>query len=448
MRAKNENERIACRYMLWLFVLLLASAAASANDRPLSITGATMGTTYSVKIGTASPGLDPLSGVVTENGRSSIDVLHELIDERLAEIDQRMSTYKVDSEVTIFNSSKSEDWFPVSAETATVVNRALEISAQTNGAFDITVGPLVRLWNFGAGSKANPTVPTGTEIERTQSQTGYSNLDVRLEPPALRKRIPTLEIDLSGIGKGYAVDQIASLLETHRISDYLVEIGGEIRVSGQPAHRSGQANWSLGIEAPRSDTRSVSQVLALTNQAMASSGDYRNFFEVDGVRYSHTIDPRTGRPVQHQFAASTILASDCATADALATAILVMGPNAMEFCNSNGVPALLFERTADLRSISFNSHTSDVFPVDQLRSLSESTAPDFAHILAASIIVIGIAIVGMGIGVIFRNRCIKGSCGGMEGLTDEHGRPLCEGCSNPSPECTNDPTLQQQQPAN
>lgn len=180
---------------------------------------------------------------------------------------------------------------------------------------------------------------------------------------------------------------------------------------------------------------------------MASSGDYRNFFEADGVRYSHTIDPRTGRPIQHALAAATVVSSDCATADALATALLVMGDDAETFAERYKIRSLLFEHDGTHHGQFTISRSSTFPPVVASVAVASSSGPAAAtsywRLLAASIIVIGIALIAMAVGVIFSNRCVKGSCGGMEGLTDEHGRPLCEGCSNPSEECTTDPTLRE-----
>ncbi|MFC1757992.1 FAD:protein FMN transferase [Planctomycetota bacterium] len=416
----------------------------------VEFSGSIMGTTYSIKIGTGTVGIQPLDPISSPTIDSPRAYLGSQIEARLTGIDQQMSTYKDDSDVSRFNQSPANEWFTVPTETAIVVRKALAISKQTNGAFDITVGPLVRLWSFGPGSDFARTVPSDSEIKKAKSKTGYANIEVRMEPPALRKTIDSLEVDLSGIAKGYAVDEVANLLASENITDYLVEIGGEIRTSGQrAAGKSTDSRWTVGIESPQSDRRTIDKVLTLSNSSIASSGDYRNFFEIDGVRYSHTIDPRTGRPVQHAIAAVTILSEDCATADALATALLVMGNDAKTYAEQSNIQALFFERTSTEQTNTsgnrFATHRSSTFPpIESLTAITPAhravPATSYWRMLAASVIIIGIALIAMAIGVIFGNRCIKGSCGGMEGLTDEHGRPLCEGCSTPSAECTTDPS--------
>ncbi len=435
---------VAYSVCVWISTSFVAALAAE----PIAISGVTMGTSYSVKIGSSVAGSRPLESVDAPSKVAPYEHLQNRIRDRLAEIDQRMSTYRDDSEVTRFNRSPANEWFTVSAETAQVVQKAMEVSEQTAGAFDITVGPLVRLWNFGPSSQQQRTVPSDSAIEQAKTLTGYSHLGVRLTPPALRKAIDALEIDLSGIAKGYAVDQVAIVLESEGISNYLVEIGGEIRTSGQRSMGdSAEHQWIVGIESPQSDKRAIATTLALKDAAMASSGDYRNFFEVDGVRYSHTIDPRTGRPIQHSLAAATVVSSDCATADALATALLVMGDDAETFAERYQIRSLFFAHDGTHHG-QFTTSRSTTFPpvvasVAMASSSGPAAATSYWRLLAASIIVIGIALIAMAVGVIFSNRCVKGSCGGMEGLTDEHGRPLCEGCSNPSEECTTDPTLRE-----
>jgi thiamine biosynthesis lipoprotein len=271
---------------------------------------------------------------------------------------------------------------------------------------------------------------------------GYEKLEVRIDPPALRKTMDQVEIDLSAIAKGYAVDQAAQVLFANDVHNFLVEIGGEIRCAG---NRSPGENWLIGIETPRSDRRSATTFLSLGDASIASSGDYRNFFEVDGVRYSHTIDPRSGRPVRHQIAASTVWADNCATADAHATALMVMGDRALAWCDDNGVGALLFER----RGSAFVMHRSSSFPdliVETPVPEPVKSSSSFWRLATASAVVFGVALAAMAIGVILSNRCIKGSCGGMAGLTDEQGRPLCEGCTKPSTECSADPSLRKHAP--
>lgn len=328
--------------------LALLFVTVAAGCRPLAsqpiaatITGRTMGTTYRVHLAALPEEESP-------------DQLHQRIDAALELVNDQMSTYRPDSEISRFNTSDSTDWFPVSPATARVVAEAQRISAASDGAFDITVLPLVNLWSFGPERRPDQ-VPSDAKIAERKALVGYENLDVRLDPPALRKNIPNLKVDLAAIAKGYGVDVVAELLETVGIKGYMVEIGGEVRTRGGKTDGS---PWRIGIERPLTNQRSIARVLELNTTAMATSGDYRNFFEIEGVRYSHTINPRTGRPVTHNLAAVTILADSCMTADALATTVMVLGPEAgYNWLLDRDRAALLFIKTED----GFNSRATPAF---------------------------------------------------------------------------------------
>lgn len=280
------------------------------TDPTLSIAGSTMGTSYHLKI--VSPPNQPLDRVLLE----------KKIQARLDEIDHKMSTYKTDSDLSRFNRHPINDWAPISAETFAVIAAGQKISEQSAGAFDITVGKLVNLWGFGPTINAT-AVPDADSIHSLQQQIGYHKLELQAQPPALLKHTEQVYVDLSAIAKGYAVDAIATLLDQHNINNYLVEIGGEIRTRGVKDHN---LPWVIGIESPTTNERSVQRLLHLGSAAMATSGDYRNYFEHQGKRFSHTIDPRTGYPIEHKLASVTVIADDCMTADALATALMVLGP--------------------------------------------------------------------------------------------------------------------------
>ena len=325
-------------------VLILAVLSGSCMERKSSrarklagLSGTTMGTTYRVT----------LDHRLTE---AHLVGLRAAIEERLAEIDASMSTYREDSEIARFNASRSTDWIPVAREFAEVVAGAQEISRQTGGAFDITVSPLVDLWGFGMsareegeGERAVPA-PTPAQLAAVQARTGYTQLDVRLDPSALRKRtVPELQIDLSGIAKGHAVDEVSALLESRGYTSYLVEIGGEVR-AGDP--KQDGSSWRVGIEAPLDDGRMVGEVIALANAALATSGDYRNFYISEGRRYSHLIDPRTGAPVLDSGLASvSIRSATCREADALATALFILGASeARDFAERRKLSAFFFVR--------------------------------------------------------------------------------------------------------
>ena len=300
-----------------------------------------MGTMYRVKMAQLPRGI-------------SQNQIHDKIKTKLAHLNALMSTYSPDSEVSRFNRLTGDGWFNVAPETVRVVAKALEISRRTSGAFDVTVGPLVELWGFGP-SPADRMVPSEENIEKRRAFTGYKFLQARNSPPAIRKLNRHIRIDLSAIAKGFAVDQVASLLEEAGIEDYMIEIGGEVRTRG--TRPNGQP-WTIGVQLPLTDAGTLQQTLPLGDRAMATSGDYRNFFEQDGKRYSHLIDPRTGRPVTHHLASVSVVAETCMEADAWATALMVLGPDAgLQFATDHNLAALFQVRNRD----GFTSRASPLY---------------------------------------------------------------------------------------
>ena len=275
-----------------------------------SLTGDTMGTTFSIKIVADSEAFDRFT-------------IGSAIARRLDEIDARMSHYRSDSELVRFNRSRTTDPNPLAQETVDLVADAMAVSRVTRGAFDVTVGPLVNLWGFGPDHPPT-TVPDDVVIAALRASVGYELLEIDRARSTLRKRHADLSVDLSAIAKGYAVDAVASLLAAAGWQDYLVEIGGELRGSGVGDHGG---PWRVAIERPVPGTASLHRIIPLTNSAIATSGEYRNFYDRDGVRVSHTIDPRTGRPVTHRLASVSVVADRCAIADARATALEVLGPD-------------------------------------------------------------------------------------------------------------------------
>lgn len=300
---------VSLAVLLCCVLLVVACGDAADSDDPVVLAGATMGTTYTVKL------YDTGANVDRAALRSRIDALLERINEQ-------MSTWLPDSELSRFNASRAPGWFPVSAETAYVVEAAAAISTLSNGAFDVTVGPVVNLWGFGPQG-GDPRIPSEEEIAKAMQAVGYRQLDARISPPALRKRRADLYVDLSAIAKGFAVDELARLLGDQGIQSYLVEIGGELRARGA---KPGGKPWRVAIEQPLTDARTVQGIVVLRDSAIATSGDYRNFVENDGKTYSHTINPRSGRPIDHGLASVSVITASAMRADALATAIMVMGP--------------------------------------------------------------------------------------------------------------------------
>ena len=316
------------RLTLLIVALALAACSGGAPDQ-VEIAGSTMGTRYSVKLPRLQDGHDAAK-------------LQQSIDIALAAANAQMSTYLDDSEVSRFNANRSVDWQPVSSGLCRKVEASQAISELTGGAFDITVGPLVNLWGFGPGEIIDEP-PSADAIAALLEVTGFENLHADCSQRALRKDVAGLMIDLSAIGKGFAADDVGQLLASIGYENYLVEVGGELSVRGMNA--KGEP-WAIGIEAPLANQRRPHMVIHLTNTAMATSGDSRNFFEADGKVYSHTIDTRTGRPVTHTLASVTVVDASAARADALATALLVMGPEeGMAFAEREQLAVLMLIRT-------------------------------------------------------------------------------------------------------
>jgi thiamine biosynthesis lipoprotein len=296
--------------------LAIAVFLVGACDRDLrlpeyELTGATMGTSFSIKL-------------VAPPESLSQEALQQQVSDTLERIENLASTYRSHSEISLFNANQSTDWIDVSAEFCGVIERALAISRRTDGAFDITVGPLVNLWGFGPDEMVEQP-PTQEEVSAALSRVGYERLQADCPARAVRKDQNDLYVDLSGWVKGYAVDELAALLDDNALSNYLVEIGGEMRVRG---HNADNLDWAVAIEKPVASMRAAQTVLRLTDRGVATSGDYRNYFEHEGRRYSHTIDARSGWPVSHALAAVTVIDQSAAFADGMATAFLVLGPEA------------------------------------------------------------------------------------------------------------------------
>lgn len=358
MGPKKVQTRVASggayAFALWMSLLaglgFLGSGCSQQQSPPvLDITGPTMGTYYAVKVPNPPQGLDS-------------DVLRAGIEGVLREVSQEISTYDPDSELSRLNRNPSTDWIPVSPGLHTVLAEGLRISALSGGAFDITVGPLVNLWGFGP-EPGSDKVPSPEAIRSVLARVGYGKLDLRAEPPAVRKARGDLYIDLSALGEGYGTDRIVAYLDALGISDYMVAVAGTIRVRGTNA--SGQP-WGIAIEAPTAGRRSAQRVLPLSSDAVSTSGDYRNFFEQGGRRYSHHIDPRTGESVAHRVASATVVlptaggsAGSAMSADGLATALVVLGEEAgPALADSLGLAAFFIVREgARLRELTTSAFT-------------------------------------------------------------------------------------------
>ena len=295
---------------LVLLLLLISCSRENKTKEQIAFNGLTMGTTYSVKVipADSSPAI-------------AANVLKEKVDSVLIVVNNQMSTYIPESEISQFNELDKTEWIDISEDFAFVLDESIKICKLTGNSLEITIGPVVNLWGFGPEQRPH-TIPSDDEIKNRMQFVGVDNLEVRLNPPAVKKDIPNLKIDLSSTAKGFGVDKVFDLLTELGYKNVMVEIGGEVRASGK-----NQKNelWKIGISTP-DQSGGIEKVVPLSNIAMATSGDYWNYFEEDGIRYSHTIDPLIGRPITHKLASVTVFNSTCMQADGLATGIFVMGP--------------------------------------------------------------------------------------------------------------------------
>jgi len=323
---------------------LLAGCLFDRAPEALRVTGETMGTTYSVSVVDPPDGMDETA-------------LTERIEATLATVNAAMNNWDPDSEVSRLNTAATTDPLPVSPKLAYLLEVAMEVHALSQGRFDITLSPLIDLWGFGPRSPDAP-VPSDAEIAAALERVGQSEM-LRLErrdgAATLRKAHAGVSVNLSAIAKGYGVDRIAAALRAEGIDRYLVEIGGDLAASG---FNSDDRAWQVGIERPDTAARTVQEIVGLTGHGLATSGDYRNYFEQDGIRYSHIIDPTTGRPIRHRTASVTVIAKTAMLADALATALLVVDDaTALDIAETEGIAALLILRDGD----GFVTVTSDAF---------------------------------------------------------------------------------------
>jgi thiamine biosynthesis lipoprotein len=318
-------------------VLALVGCSRTGTSPDLSgFNGRIMGTGYSVRLGNSTATAVHDRTVTESETRALAQAVHTVLED----VDTHMSTWRSDSELSRLNDSADTDWQPLSEATARVIDQALTTGRASDGAFDVTIGPLVDLWGFGAGAETSgDRKPSTQAIRQRLAQVGHGAIEVNTSARVVRKHNRDAQLDLSGIAKGHAVDRVAELLDSRGYENYLVEVGGELRARGQKPNGS---LWKVAIERPIAGRREAYRAIDLNNHAIATSGDYRNFFADGGQRYSHSIDPRTGQPVQHNLASVSVVADSTMAADALSTAMMVMGPDdAMAFAKQHNVAAHL-----------------------------------------------------------------------------------------------------------
>jgi thiamine biosynthesis lipoprotein len=310
--------------MLRILSLFLVLAACSSQE-PIELHGRTMGTTWTVTLD------GPLSDARTRRAEAIVYGV-------LADVDAALSSWNPASQLSAFNASDGTAWIAMSEALYTVLDAGAAVQRSTGGAFDVTIAPLVALWGFGAGagSRGNPSART---------LVGPGMLELRAEPRAARKRVPGVRLDVDAIAPGYAVDRISEALLALGYENHIVEIGGEIRCRGLGP---GGRPWRIGIERPQPGASTVQAGVALLDLGISTSGDYRDFRVLDGTRIAHTIDPRSGRPVTHGLASVSVVHESAMLADAYATALMVLGPDAgYALAERLELPAFFIARSGD-----------------------------------------------------------------------------------------------------
>ncbi|WP_461481416.1 FAD:protein FMN transferase [Porticoccus sp.] len=324
-----------------MFALLLSFLLSACTESPdqLVFNGLSMGTSYQVK--------------VVPNRVAVPEDMAAQIQQTLDSMENIFTTYRPDSELMHLNRAGVKQTVPISAEMLQVLQLSQEVYRLTGGAFDPTVGSLVNLWGFGPDPSLD-RVPAKNQINSMLAQVGLNKLELDAGARSARRNAD-IQLDLSAVAKGFAVDAVAAHLESLGFSNYLVEVGGELRVMGVKAN---QQPWRIAVESPSLERREVQQALTPGNAGVATSGDYRNYFEKDGSRYSHTIDPRTGYPVSHRLASVTVIAGKTAFADALATGLMVMGHEAaLQLAEKNDLAIYLLVKEGD----GFKAYASPAF---------------------------------------------------------------------------------------
>ncbi len=383
----------------------------------LKINGEAFSTFYKVKV------------VSREFPEGTVEKLKEVVDKEVEFVDKEMSRFREDSAIARFNASNSTEPFIVSSEMAMLLSRSRQVSEMTGGAFDVTVGPLVRLWGFYTKNRSRVQEPSPEEIAKVRSMVGYSGLEIDLGGPSIKKNSPELHVDLSAIAKGFAVDRIGLALEAVGVKNYMVEIGGEVRAKG--VNQQGRA-WRIGIEKPVFETRELFQIVELKDKSIATSGDYRNYYEFSGKMVSHTLDPRTGSPLNHQLASVSVVHDECALADALATAFTVLGPkDGYDLAEARGIPVLFMTRQKDGTLKAKATSEFDKFTVSRVNNGPQQGLWSMITILISIVIFIA-AVFLLSVGIIFsKSTRLKKSCSGGLGpqRADENGNELsCGTC--------------------
>ena len=343
------------KYLFALCILLGCFIVAGVNREQKSLyqfSGYTMGTSYDIQF-LASP-----SSGDAQLAESKVAALLQRLDREV------FSTYSKSSELTALNETPVGTVFTASDDLIKVLLLSDEIRKLTLGAFDITIGPLVDLWGFGSESDLPfGQLPTQEEIRDAKSRMGAENLVINQAKMEIVKK-KDIQIDLSAVAKGYSVDEVALLLDSLSLKSYFIEVGGEIKMKGL---KLDDEEWITAIETPSNGSASIFQLLANRGKlfSIAGSGNYRNYFEVEGIRYSHEIDPRSGHPISHQLAAAFVISESAAEADALATAFMILGLEESKLIIEDGdIPAFLITRNSKNKFKTFVSSPFSAYLID------------------------------------------------------------------------------------
>ncbi len=310
------------------FILASLALAACKNGTSVSeLSGSTMGTSYSI-------------AALDHSGALDMKVVKKAVEDSLSRVNVLMSNWDASSEVSRFNTAANTAPIAVSPELAKVVSTAQDVHIATEGQFDITLGPVIEAWGFGARG-AHAQTPAPAALNDAMQSVGTASA-LSLNGNQLQKNNPNTQIYLSSIGKGFGVDLVADTLKGFGLKDFMVEIGGDLYVAGL---NEGGEKWQIGIESPDALSRRAYEIASVSNMGMATSGDYRNYFEQDGLRYSHIIDAQTGRPITHQTASVTVLAENAMLADAWATGLLALGQErGLEVANKHDLAVMFIDR--------------------------------------------------------------------------------------------------------
>lgn len=334
---------------LFLFItIVFINACSEAPQLNHKLSGPTMGTVWTVQLANIPDSL-------------TLEEVEEGIQERLALVNAQMSTYDPNSAISQYNTAEKGTWHEIPDEFAYVLNAALSLAEKSQGAFDPTVGPLVNLWGFGPSARPEET-PSASTIAQVQERVGWQRVERRKEGTQIYQP-GGVYLDLSAIAKGYAVDLVGEYLSAVGVTGWLVDIGGDLRTHG---HKADGSLWHIAVERPQPGQREVNSVLALADMGVATSGDYRNFYDTEQGQVSHTVDPRSGKPIEHGLASVTVLHESCMMADGFATLLTVLGPEeGLRFAEQEGLVVLLIARDnatdsfQESKTSSFDQHLKE-----------------------------------------------------------------------------------------